>query len=78
MNADDIKMSKTLTYNILGPLVDCNKSFNTKKRLSKDERLDHFQLGNQERYQREGSNRASLEICLENFQGQRFPPCLLG
>lgn len=72
MNADDIKMSKTLIYDLLGPLVDCTKSFNTKKCLSKDERLDHFQLDNQKRYQRESSKRASLERCLEIFQGRDF------
>lgn len=39
--------------------------------MSKDERLDHFQLYNQENF-RESSNRTSLERRSEIFQGRDF------
>ena len=67
INVDDIKMNKTSTYSLIENIY--NKNFSTRTRVSKDE-IRSFQQGNQERFQRESSNRTSLGRRLRIFQGR--------
>lgn len=45
-----------------------NKSLNTRKRMSKDERLDHFQLYNQENFREKVATELALRDVQEFFR----------
>lgn len=61
-------MRHQLKCNLVEDLNIYNKSFNTRKHMSKDERLDHFQLYNQENFREKVATELAVRDVQEFFR----------